>query len=140
MYREGLMAQFLDYQVAPSHWIGRYLVMEYLGASMVHSITAVVGPRKVALSYSTVMRTKPGSAIVDWMLFGFRHPRIQTMISMVEALADFGLRRSVVYLQCVERGGRLFPIDVNLRPGSMWNAVTKAYGIPFFEQALGFRL
>jgi len=140
LQRERLMERFLANQLAPLPNTGRYLLMEYIGSSAVHSITAVVGARKVELAYSTAMTTKPGTPIVDWMLFGFRHPRMRRMLAMIEALAEAGLRRSVVYLQCVDKGGELFPIDVNLRPGSMWNEVTRAFDIPFFPRALAFML
>src|SRR5262249_37631330 len=88
----------------------------------------------------TMMRTRPGTVIVDWMLLGYRHPRLRDMVAMIEAFRGIGLRRSVVYLQCVERNGRLFPIDVNLRPGTFWNAVCRAFAIPFFPRALAFML
>jgi hypothetical protein len=82
----------------------------------------------------------PDCKIVDWMLVGKKHRDADCVVNMIEALAKIGLRRTVVYIQCVDRAGRLYPIDINLRPGTRWELAADALGLPLYRRMLEFML
>lgn len=59
---------------------------------------------------------------------------------MIQSLHDIGLRQSIIYIQCVEKGGELCPIDINLRPGTMPDRAFHGLGLPFYTAALAYML
>ena len=136
LVRNGQLRRFERYQAEPSSWSGRYLVMEYVASRNLYGVAALVGERHATVYDAHEMRTMPGSMVVDRILFGERHRDAPSVARMAAAFAGIGLRRSIVYLQCVERAGRLYPIDINLRPGTMFDLAVDALRLPFYDWAL----
>jgi hypothetical protein len=130
---------FLDYQRAPSHWWGRYLLMEYVPGRL-YGVAAAIADGRVAVYDTHGLATMPDSMLIETTLFGEQHEDMRAIARIAEAFAALGLRRTVLYTQCVARGGRLYPIDFNLRPGTMFDLLVGVLRLPFYAQALSFFL
>lgn len=138
LVRNRLLDRFLRYQAEPMHWTGRYLVMEYVGGRSMYGVASVIGDRRADVYDVHEMRNAPGSAVVDRILFGEKHRDMGSIAGIAEAFAAIGLHRTICYVQCVERAGRLFAIDLNLRPGSMFDLAAAAMKLPFYTDALAY--
>lgn len=136
LVRNRLLEGFLRYQGTPSYWNGRYLVMEYVPNARLYGVAAAIGDRKAKIYDVHEMGNAPGSAVVDRILFGETHRDMESIAAIPKAFASIGLRRVVCYVQCVERAGRLYPIDLNLRPGSMFDLAVDALKLPFYTDLL----
>jgi hypothetical protein len=140
LVRSKLMGDFLKNQEDPHSWSGRYVMMEYIQASAIHAMSAVLSDDAVVpfdVSESTLMS---GTMQVESMLIGKRHRDIGRIMRMMKAFLGIGFRRSVMYIQCVEKKGKLYPIDINLRPGTMCDRLALALELPLYEKLLGFML
>ncbi|WP_429941542.1 hypothetical protein [Achromobacter xylosoxidans] len=135
-----LLEAFLAYQNDPNSWYGRYLTMEYIGDSDVYTAAAVAGPKKIEIHEGGRLRFTRDSMQCEWMLLGQRPPRHERIGHMIQSLHDIGLRQSIIYIQCVEKGGELCPIDINLRPGTMPDRAFHGLGLPFYTAALAYML
>lgn len=131
--REGLMRRFIARQRYGS---GRHLAMRYVEQSEIFAVQTVAGDGAPVLYDCHTVRPMPGSKVTGRILIGARHPRTGDALRMADALAKSGLRRSVIFLQCVSMRGRLYPIDLNLRPGSLWSRAAVRFGVPAFEELL----
>ncbi len=139
LHRGRLTTKFLDTQVRRRDQ--RHLVMEYVESPEVHSVATVAGDGRPVLFDTNVMRPMSDTnKVVGRILVGARHPDTATAVRMAGALAAAGLRRSIIYLQCVARRGRLYPIDLNLRPGAMWGQAAVALEVPAYEELLSVML
>jgi hypothetical protein len=137
--RNRLTEAFFAWQSMPGPGIGRYIVMQYSPGPM-HAVMAVTGSGRPILFDTHTLRPLGDNLVIDWQIHGVRHRDTAQAVAMVERLAEFGLRHSVIYLQCVERGGHLYPIDVNLRPATSWGTLIDALGLPAFEGLLACML
>ncbi len=135
-----LKRAFFTHQENPYSGSGRYIFMEYVDARDLYIVAAVVGDRNLAVCLRGSARIMPGPKVLDRILVGKPHRDADSIVEMITAFAKAGLRRTVVYVQCVERGGRLYPIDINLRPGTMWELAADALGLRLYTRMLGFML
>jgi hypothetical protein len=134
---EGLTGQFFEHQADERT---RSVVMECVPSPRMFTITTVVGDGEAMLYDRNTFRTTTASKVVDWMLMGDTHPDLKKAVAMANAFAAAGMHRSILYLQSVERGGRLFPIDLNLRPGTMWELAAEGMGARPYETLLAAML
>jgi hypothetical protein len=118
----------------------RHVVMEYVPARELWSIATVAGDGPAVLYDTNLMHAMPRWNVIERLLIGARHPDTGTAVRMARALAAAGLRRSVIYVQCAQRGGRLYPMDLNLRPGTMWSHCAQALKVPAHEEILAVLL
>jgi hypothetical protein len=139
LQKERMVERFFSQQSAGGSG-NRSLIMEYVEAPEVYSIATVAGDGAPALYDSNEFSSMPGSQVIGRMLVGRRHPDTARALKMVRALADAGLRRTVIYLQCMERAGRLVPVDLNLRPGAMWSLAAAKLRTGAFEELLSVML
>jgi hypothetical protein len=137
LVRGNLTAQFYQAQRDPQQ---RHLVMEYVAARELWSIATVAGDGPAMLYDTNVMTAMPRWNVIERLLVGARHPDTGSALRMARALAAAGLRRSVIYVQCMQRGGRLYPMDLNLRPGTMWSHCAQALGVRAHEEILAVLL
>jgi hypothetical protein len=133
-----LTDRFLETQVLVRDQ--RHVVMDYVETPQVQSIATVVRAGRPLLYDTSSITELPGAKVVGRILIGERHPDTARVVKMAEALAAAGLRRSVIYFQCVERRGRLYPIDCNLRPGAVWGRGAVALKVPVYEELLAVML
>ncbi|MGV2895792.1 hypothetical protein ACNPPY_08340 [Achromobacter sp. AGC78] len=140
LVEQQLLEAFLAYQNDPNSWYGRYLTMEYIGDSDVYTAAAVAGPEGFTVYEGGRLRFTTDSLQCEWMLLGQRHPRHEEIEGMIQALYDVGLRQSIIYIQAVEKDGRLCAIDINLRPGTMPDRAFQGLGLPFYQTALAYML
>jgi hypothetical protein len=131
------MREFYEAQRDPQQ---RHLVMEYVPARELWSIATVAGDGPAMLYDTNLMHAMPRWNMIERVLIGAKHPDTGTALRMARALAAAGLRRSVIYLQCVERGGRLYPMDLNLRPGTIWSHCAQVLNVPAHEEILAVLL
>jgi len=117
--REELIGKFFEMQRAGG--IHRHLAMRYVESSDVYSVAAVVGDRRPALFDVNATQTMADSKVIGRIIIGLRHRATASAFAMASALVEAGLRRSIIFLQCVARRGKLYPIDLNLRPGTLWS-------------------
>lgn len=131
---------FLAYQNDPPMHHGAYLVMEYVDSPLI-TAAAVAGPDDVAFyeGGTADMMESDGRLSARSYVLG---PSATTQGArvFVEALAQQGLTHSVIYVQCVGKEGRLYPIDFNLRPSTMSDYAVEALGLAFYEAALAYQL
>jgi hypothetical protein len=135
-----LQKKFFDYQRRPDALLGRFLVMHHAGTSQTHSVAAVIADRRIEVCVIGEGRHSPETKVAESLVIGKRHPETDRVVAMIEAFAAAGLRRSVVYLQCVEYRKRLYPMDVNLRTGTLWAAAGEGLGMPLHTRILAFQL
>jgi hypothetical protein len=136
LVRNRLLGTFLRYQADPSSGSGRYIVMEYVACKSMFGVASIIGAKRATVYDVHGMRAMSRSMIVDRILFGERHRDMASVAAVAQAFAEIGLRRTVLYVQCVERAGKLYPIDINLRPGTMFDLAASALGHPFYKEAL----
>ena len=137
LYRENLLERFFATQsTRPDQ---KQLVMEYVDADL-WSVGTVAGNGTAHLYDCNVMQTLPNSKVMGRVLLGVRHPDVQTPVRMAGVLANAGLRRSIIYFQCVPRNGRLYPFDLNLRPGTMWEQAAVCLRVPAYDEVLAVLL
>jgi len=135
-----LHRKFFEYQSRPDSLLGRFFVMEYAPTSVIHSVAAVVGDKRVEECAVGDLTTHPETKMPMSMIVGKRHREAAAAFAMIEAFAKAGLRRSVVYLQCIEHKGRLYPMDVNLRTGTLWAAAAEGLDLRLHTRILAFQL
>lgn len=140
LVRNKLKDLFFAYQADPSWWYGRYIAMEYVDAKELYSVAAAVGDKGLSVYDFSTMSVMDDCMQVEWMLVGEKHPDADSVVRMIEALAARNLRRTIIYIQCVAKNGRLFPIDLNLRPGTMGDCAIRALDLPFYPASLAFML
>lgn len=140
LVRNKLKDLFFAYQADPSWWYGRYIAMEYVEAKELYSVAAAVGDKSLSVYDCSTMSVMDDCMQVEWMLVGERHPDAESVIRMIEALSEHNLRRTIIYIQCVAKHGKLYPIDLNLRPGTMGDCAVRALGLPFYPASLAFML
>jgi hypothetical protein len=140
LIEEDLLEAFLAYQNDPPLHHGAYLVMEFVDSHL-STTAAVVGPQDIVFYESGTVEMAHSEWRLKgaWNTLGWPDPAHPAR-AFVEALAHQGLTRSVVYVQSVEKNGRLYPIDFNLRPSTMGDYAIDALGLPFYEAALAFQL
>jgi hypothetical protein len=131
------MREFYEAQRDPQQ---RHLVMEYVPARELWSIATVAGDGPAMLYDTNLMHAMPRWNVIERLLIGARHPDTGTALRMARALAAAGLRRSVIYVQCVQRGGRLHLMDLNLRPGTMWSQCAQVLKVAAHEEILAVLL
>jgi hypothetical protein len=137
--REKLTERFLDTQVFNREQ--RHIIMQYVEGSEVWSAATVAGDRGAELYHTDVIRPMSASTqVIGRVLVGERHPDTAYAVRMCRALAAAGLRRSIIYLQFVERRGRLYPIDLNMRPGALWGQAATALRVPVYEELIAVML
>jgi len=137
--RNGLLQGFLDYQQSPRADVGRFLLMEYV-PSPVYGVACLIGDRGVAVYDRHTMKMMPDSMVVERILFGERHADERFARQVALAFAALGMRRSIFYVQCVARHGRLYAIDFNLRPGTLFDLAVAGAGVRFHTPALAYLL
>lgn len=137
--KEKLLNAFLQHQNFPFPSCGRYMMMEYVDSTL-YTVSAAISDAAVAAYEYCEMLSMPTRMQLGWAMIGRRHKDSGSILKMIQALARFGYRRAVVYFQCVERGGKLYPIDINLRPGTMTHYVVNGMRLPLHERLLGFML
>jgi hypothetical protein len=135
-----LHRKFFEYQRRPDSLLGRFFVMHYAPTSLIHAVSAVIGDRKIEECAVGELSTDAETKMPMSMIVGKRHPDAGAGFAMIEALAAAGLRRSVVYLQCIEHEGKLYPIDVNLRTGTLWAAAAEGLDLRLHTRILAFQL
>ena len=135
--RSGRMTAFLAAQRDPRQ---RHLVMERVAVREEWGIATVAGDGPALLYDTHAMYPMADSSVVGRSLVGARHPGTGTIVRMARALAAAGLRRSVIYFQCLRRGERLYPMDLNLRPATMWSHATAVLKNGAYEEILGVLL
>ncbi len=134
--RGKLVERFFAAQAQSAH---RHIVMACVDAEL-YSIACVAGPGGTHLYDSNVMQTLPDSKIMGRVLLGVRHPDTGNIVRMAGSLAAAGLSPSVIYFQCVPRGGRLYPFDLNLRPGTMWEQAAVRLKVAAYDEILAVML
>jgi hypothetical protein len=138
--RHRLYRKFFEYQKRPDSLLGRFFVMAYANTDFIQSVAAVIGDKRVEECAAGELRTDPETKMPMSMIVGKRHREADTAFAMIKALAQAGLRRSVVYLQCIEHRGRLYPMDVNLRTGTLWAAAAEGLDLHLHARILAFQL
>lgn len=137
LHKQKLLERFFANQVGAAQ--DRQVVMEYVDAEL-WSIATIAGDGDAMLYDSNVMSTLPGSKVMGRILIGARHPDTANAVRMAKALSRAGLRRSVIYLQCVPRRGRLCVFDLNLRPGTMWECAAVSMNVRAHEELVSVLL
>jgi D-alanine-D-alanine ligase-like ATP-grasp enzyme len=139
LHLEKLTDRFLDTQVHTREQ--RHIVMQHVEGAQVYSAHTVAGDRGAVLYDTDVIRPmSKSSMVIARVLVGERLPDAPYAVRMASALAAAGLRRSIIYLQFVSRRGKLYPIDLNLRPGALWGQAATALGVPVNEELLAVML
>jgi len=135
-----LLEAFLAYQNDPPMHHGAYLVMEYVESPLI-TAAAVAGGDDLAFyeSGTAEMVESDGRLSAACYVLGPNETAHDARV-FVEALVEQGLRHAVVYVQCVEKAGRLYPIDFNLRPSTMSDYAVDGLGLAFCEAALAYQL
>jgi hypothetical protein len=138
LYKEKQLDRFLSMQFLQP--LERMLVMEYVEGDF-WSMAAVAGEGRPEQFDSNVQQMLADSSkLVGRQLIGARHPDERSLMRMMSALAEAGLRRSVIWIQCVARKGRLYPFDLNLRTGQMWQQAAFRLGVPALDEVLSVML
>jgi hypothetical protein len=135
--RRKLLARFLEAQRDPRQ---RHLVMEHVAAREQWSVATVAGDGAPVLYDTNIMYPMAHCSVIERDLVGARHPDTANVVRMARVMATAGLRRSVIYFQCVQRRGRLYPMDLNLRPGTMWSHGAAVMKVGAHEEILAVLL
>jgi len=140
MIEEDLLDAFLAYQNDPPLSHGAYLVMEFVDSHL-STTAAVVGKQDIVFYESGTVEMAHSEWRLKgaWNTLGWPDPAHPAR-AFVETLVAQGLTHSVIYVQSVEKDGRLYPIDFNLRPSTMGDYTIEAMNLPFYEAALAFQL
>lgn len=129
---------FFENQARPHPDSGRYFVMEYVETQRLYTTHFALSDRKVAAYDHWVTYTHPETRQVESQFCGQRHPRSGDIAAMARAFLRLGLRRTLLTIQCVERGGRLFPIDFNFRVAPTVDRLWTVLRSSFYVDALRF--
>jgi hypothetical protein len=138
--RRRLERRFFDYQAQPHPRIGRYLVMEYVPTGWTHAVQCIVNDGDVDIFDQFSCTLRPRAMTVETVVMGERLREARKLVAMAREFARLGLRRSLLTIQCVERDGKLYPIDFNVRVGALFDRFNKKRGLGFYERALSFML
>jgi hypothetical protein len=138
--RQELTEKFFGHQRAPHPVTGKYFVMEFVQSDQLRYIETLVSDRKVAAyEQRNIWLRNPGMT-VETALCGQRFRDVKSVVAMAEAFARIGLRRTFLGMQCMEKQGKLYPIDFQLRPAASIGLLAEKLDLRFFEQALAFML
>ncbi len=131
-------AAFFAHQRQPHPGTGRFLIMDYVDTDRIHIVQCVIGDRHlVAFDQASSIFKKPQMTVESTVL-GVKLKDARSVVGMAQALASLGLRRTILIMQCLERQGKLYPIDFNLRLGAMIDRFIAVAGLDFYERALAF--
>jgi hypothetical protein len=138
--KQGLLDQFFSHQQAPFFQTGRYLVMEFIDAERLCYVETLINDREtVACDQRSLWLRKP-EMTVETSLCGERFRDAKSVVAMAREFARIGLRRTLLGFQCVEKNGKLYPIDPIVRPAASFGLLAEKLNLRFFEQALAFML
>jgi hypothetical protein len=138
--RRGFERSFFEYQAQPDWRAGRYLAMEYVPSEWTHAVQCVVADGKVDVFDQFSCTLRPKAMTVKTVVMGEKLEQAAILVRMAREFARLGLRRSLLTIQCVERDGKLYPIDFNVRVGALFDCFNKKQKLRFYEHALRFML
>jgi hypothetical protein len=135
-----LERRFFEAQALPDPRAGRYLIMEYVPTDWLHDVQCIIGDGEAVMYDQHSIALGPGSMRVKTLVLGEQLPQAPTVLAMAREFARLGLRRSLLRIQCIEREGKLYPIDFNMRIGVLVDCLNKKRRLGFYEHALRFML
>jgi hypothetical protein len=140
LVRENLIDEFLGQQRAPSHHTGRYLVQEFVETDRLCYVETMLNDSEInACDQRSLWLRKP-EMTVETSMCGERFDDARSVVAMARAFAEIGLRRTLLGFQCVERKGKLYPIDPIVRPAATFGLLAERLGLRLFEHSLSFIL
>src|SRR2546425_5313040 len=136
--RDRLESRFFEYQARPDPQTGHYLIMEYVPTGWTHAVQCVLGDDGVRVFDQFSCTLWPESMTVQTVVLGERLPGASAIVAMAREFWRLGMRRSLLTIQCVERAGRLYPIDFNVRVGALFDRLDRKCGLGFYDHTLRF--